>query len=162
SYTFTEEEATQNAKDLAEKVSEKSRLEDRKKSVGSEFKSKIDAVAAEINVLARKVTSGEEMREFRCRVELDVPNKKRFYIDLNSGQILKTEPFKVEDYQSTLNFDDETPVDELEEKFADKGEPIPEETERAIGEESHPAFPDGDDETESGLPDDDDATELQE
>lgn len=112
-YKFTDAEAMQNAKDLAEKLNEATRIENQFASIKAEFKAKTERVKAEIGVLTNKVGSGEEVREYRCTVELDIPNKQRKYIDLNTGEIIKTEPFHVEDYQTQLPFEDENGGDDF-------------------------------------------------
>lgn len=101
-YTFTEEEAKQNAKDLAQKLQDAEAAENQLTSIKSEFKAKIDLLKAAITDLRNKVASGTEQRQYRCRVVLDIESKTRIYIDAQTGETIATSPFRAEDYQTAL------------------------------------------------------------
>jgi hypothetical protein len=68
---LTTEEIATYSMELARLNQEESEVEDEKKSVVSSFKDRLDRFKFERNVLARKVTSGEEVRQVGCTVVKD-------------------------------------------------------------------------------------------
>ena len=70
---LTPSEIRELGQDLARKYSEITDLEDQKKAITSEYKSRIDAAAAETSALARKIENGYEFREVQCDLVIDVP-----------------------------------------------------------------------------------------
>lgn len=101
-YTFTEEEARQNAKDLAQRLQDREILEGQLTSIKSDFKAKIDSASSDISNLRNKVASGTEQRQYRCRIVLNFKKKIREYYDLNSNTLIETRPLQAEDYQTTI------------------------------------------------------------
>lgn len=104
-YRFTDDEARQNAKDLAQKMQDKESLEGQITSIKSDFKAKIDLADATIRDLRNKVASGTEQRQYRCRIALNFKKKIREYYDLNSNALIETRPLQAEDYQTTIPLD---------------------------------------------------------
>jgi hypothetical protein len=105
-YRFTDEEARQNAKDLAQKMQDKESLEDQLTSIKSDFKAKIDLADAQIRDLRNKVASGTEQRQYRCRIVLNFKKKIREYFDLNTNVLIETRPLQAEDYQTSIPLDE--------------------------------------------------------
>lgn len=105
-YRFTDEEARQNAKDLAQKMQDKESLEDQLTSIKSDFKAKIDLADATIRDLRNKVASGTEQRQYRCRIALNFRKKTREYFDLNTNVLIETRPLQAEDYQTSIPLDE--------------------------------------------------------
>lgn len=105
-YRFTEEEARQNAKDLAQKLQDAEGLENQLVSIKSDFKAKIDLAKAEIVTLRNRVSFGTEQRQFRCHVKLDTASKTRIYFDANTGELITTKPFQPEDYQTAMELEE--------------------------------------------------------
>ncbi len=101
-YHFTEEEKKEIASTMATKVTELKQLEDDKKAVTSSFKSKIDEVQAQINIAANNITTGYEMRNTKCEIEIDPVAKVVNYLDPETGKILKTRKAQSEDLQMEM------------------------------------------------------------
>ncbi len=101
-YTFTEEESRQNAKDLAQRLQDREILEGQLTSIKSDFKAKIDSASSDISNLRNKVASGTEQRQYRCRIVLNFKKKIREYYDLNTNVLIETRPLQAEDYQTTI------------------------------------------------------------
>lgn len=70
-YVFNEQEIAEKAKQLANECSEKQNLEDEKKAVMSDFKSKVDGKDAIIGLLSNHINFGFEMKTVLCDVEFD-------------------------------------------------------------------------------------------
>lgn len=59
-YRFTLEELEEKSKHLANSCKDRNCIEDQKKSVMSDFKSKLDSKSAEINIVSEHINSGYE------------------------------------------------------------------------------------------------------
>lgn len=70
---LTKEELLQAGKDLADRTSELSGLQEDKKRVVSDFTAKITSKEADISLLSGKVQSGYEYRMVTCTERLGVP-----------------------------------------------------------------------------------------
>jgi hypothetical protein len=101
-YKFTNEENRQNGVDLARKLEEQEKIELDFARIKSDFKARLDAVHSEIVSLRNKVQSGEEQRDYECRLELDDDQKERHYIDIHTGILIRAELFHPEDYQREI------------------------------------------------------------
>lgn len=96
-YNFTEDELKEKSKQLARSCDERNNLEDQKKSVMSDFKSKIDSKNAEINITSGHINNGYEWLTKTCDVEYDFDNSKKiFYYNNDRVGVEKMSP---QDYQ---------------------------------------------------------------
>jgi hypothetical protein len=79
-YEFTEVELLDLGRDLSLKSQELRNLEDQKKSVVSEFGSRMTIAKEQIGQLSDKVSAGYEMRDVLCMVDYHLPEggKKTF------------------------------------------------------------------------------------
>lgn len=104
-YNFTEEELKEKSKQLARSCDERNNLEDQKKSVMSDFKSKIDSKNAEINIASGHINNGYEWLTKTCDVEYDFDHGKKifYYNDLRVG----VEKMTKDDYQIKANLETE-------------------------------------------------------
>ncbi len=102
-YEFTEDEKRELSKRLANENQNKQRLDDEKKAVASNFKAKIDSAISSINLFASQISNGYEHRNFRCFKLLNFNRKMREFYDVDSGELIKEEPFLPGDYQMKLN-----------------------------------------------------------
>lgn len=100
--TFTPEQHSDNADQLAHHIHEKEALEDQLKEVKSSFKAKIDVAQANVNQFAKWRSQGYDMQEHKCNVFLDFERKKKVFKAEASGQILHEEEFSHEDFQMQL------------------------------------------------------------
>jgi hypothetical protein len=74
-YEFSREEITELAIELANHNQELRRIEEEKKSVVSEYGSKINISKERISSLSDKVSSGYEVRDIECEVRYHEPAK---------------------------------------------------------------------------------------
>lgn len=70
-YEFTPDELAAKADQISDAWKVKCQIDDQKKSVMSDFKSKLDSKEAEINLLANHLSNKFEFRSERCDVEKD-------------------------------------------------------------------------------------------
>lgn len=101
-YKFTDAERLEIASQLAAVTTRVNELEDRKKSVSSDFKAQIDAATATANSLSGKFTAGFEMRPTECRVDFDAKNGIKTYFNLKTGALVKTSEMNRYDYEQNL------------------------------------------------------------
>lgn len=106
---FTEDQLRSKAEELASKYSRVVRMEDEKKSVAAGYKSRIDVLLAEINLLATHVSEKCEYQNIGCRAFFDSPHygEKTIY-RCDTGEIVGTEAMTNEDRQMVLKFERDT------------------------------------------------------
>ena len=98
------EELADLSNTLAAKTMELAELEDRKKSVASDFKAKIDQMAATNNVIARKVNSKTDLRQVECVWQFDWENGKKTLFRTDTGEQIAADFIK--DFEMQTHFDD--------------------------------------------------------
>lgn len=76
-HRFSDEEIKNLSRELALENQNLSNLENQKKSVVSEYGSRMSICREQIGVLSDKVASGYEMRDIMCDVEYHAPEKNR-------------------------------------------------------------------------------------
>lgn len=74
-YEFSEAEMKELSIDLANTNQELRRLEEEKKSITSEYGSRMNICKERISSFSDKVSSGYEVREIECEVQYHVPRK---------------------------------------------------------------------------------------
>lgn len=102
---LTDEEKLAAGKTQADKAIEKIALENDAKRVGTDFKAKISAVEADLQVLANKISSGYEHRNVVCTEFLGdpEPDKKRIVRDDTGEQVAVHEMSTSELQRELLN-----------------------------------------------------------
>jgi hypothetical protein len=123
---LTEDEIKDYSKTLAEETQSVNSLENEKKSVTAEYTSKITRHKANISDLARKITTGEELREVGCRWE--------YFWEDGVKELIRTDTGRPIDKQSIKDYErqPELPVaDEDQEQEQDPADPA----EKTAGEE---------------------------
>lgn len=86
-YEFTDLEMLELGRDLSIKSQELRNLEDQKKSVVSEFSSRMTIAKEQIGQLSDKVASGYEMRDVYCTVVYHVPETgKKIFTRTDTGE----------------------------------------------------------------------------
>jgi len=126
-YEFTPAEMMEIAGEMARHHQERKATDDERKSAASQFKATIDVHDAQLNVLSENYRSGYVYRNLECHVEFDFIEKVRRYIRPDTGEIVKIEPLKEEDYQTSLydefaKLNKVAPKDEIELTPAEKPE----------------------------------------
>lgn len=102
-HEFDKDERLENAKQLAEALSESDRIDGELERVKADFKSRTTTVQAKIGGLRDKVTSGYEMRETRCEWRYDDPKKgKKSLYRLDTDTIVETVEMSEADKQGEL------------------------------------------------------------
>ena len=98
-YILNEDEKKEIAITMAQKVTELNQAEDDKKSVVSDFKSRIDGLQAEVNRSATLLNNGYEMRNMKCEIISDYDAKVFRYVRTDNGETIKERKMKSEDLQ---------------------------------------------------------------
>ncbi len=104
-HTFTTEELKDIASELARKVNEQATAEDEKKSITSSLKARLDELVARINKLSENYNSGFDYRDIECELRLDFDAKLRRYFNVETGETVKEEPLRPEDYQQSMDME---------------------------------------------------------
>lgn len=126
-HDFSDADRAEIAKDLANANLQKKRVEDEKKSVNSDFKSRIDRLDADINKLSQSLTSDFEMRNVECEVYFDSPQKGlKTVINRETGEVVSVEKMEPEDCQMPLDGIDGEGADPHAEILAACALPLPE------------------------------------
>lgn len=99
---LTEQEIKESGAQLAKSYSDMSELEDAKKSIVSDFKARIDKMAADISGFARKIQNGYEFRNVECEEVRDYDEKFVEVIRLDTGETLRTRVMTADELQTRL------------------------------------------------------------
>lgn len=100
---LTDEEKLAAGKTQADKAIEKITLENDAKRISADFKARISAVDAELQVLANKISSGYEHRNVTCTAYIGdpEPDKKRIVRD-DTGEHIAIEELTESELQREL------------------------------------------------------------
>lgn len=104
---FTEDELKDISKKLAYENKNFDELEDAKKSVTSEFTSKLNTARGNISKLSSNINNGYEYRAVDCTVELNTPEVgQKTIVRTDTGEIVRIEAMNSREKQGNLNFQD--------------------------------------------------------
>lgn len=103
-HKFTDAEMILKSQQLSQSCQVKQSIESDKKAVMSDFKSRIDLRTAEIEILAREVSSGQEMMTKTCVCNYDFANGVKIYI-YGGKEVGRIKMIDV-DYQLDVEFPD--------------------------------------------------------
>lgn len=112
---FTEEELRHLARLLSSFVQQKEQLEKEKKSIVSEWKSKIDSVDTQLKEVSNSYSKGYEWKDHLCYIYLNYETNTRHLLSAETGELLGTEPFLPRDYEKQHTIIEE----EIENDFVD-------------------------------------------
>lgn len=98
-YKFNDLEINDLAKELATLLIEIQAVERERKDVMDEFKHKLDAKEKKANDLVEKIDTGQEERDYECKVEKDYADNKLTYVNVDDGEVVKIEKMGEEDFQ---------------------------------------------------------------
>jgi len=102
-YEFTEEELKDFSKRLAYETRELMENEEAKKSVMSDFKSKIESSKEKISKLSNQINNGYEYRNIDCEVILNEPEAgMKQIVRKDTGELVKTLTMNSEEKQENL------------------------------------------------------------
>lgn len=99
---LTEKEIKESGANLARFHSEISDLENQKKSVVSDFKSKIEKATAEADIEARKIQNGYEYRSVECEVQKIFDEKVVQVVRTDTGEIIKQRAMTPDELQEKM------------------------------------------------------------
>lgn len=90
------------AMDLARNVAKTNEEEDRKKSVNSAFKDRLDRLALETRALARKVETGQDFREIECLWSFDSAKGTATLTRTDTGEVIAERKMSADELQAKL------------------------------------------------------------
>ena len=102
SVPLTDNEILKKSRQMADRMRQKRELEEALKTYQTQEKAKINSMQADITVLEAEINSGSEIRDIECEISKDTIAKERIWRSIQSGECLKREPFRKDDYQLDL------------------------------------------------------------
>ena len=105
-HTLSEEELKTISSEMAKQTIDRQGAEEAKKGVMSDFKARIDGLTADIARAARRVTTGYEHRDIKCRVEMDFEQGMVFYYRTDTGELAKERPMRPDERQKNMDFEE--------------------------------------------------------
>lgn len=102
-YTFNEEEKKKIATTMAEQVGQLHELQEQKKSLVSDIKSKMDAVTSTITTCARKIKDGYEMKSMNCRIEKVYERQQIRFIREDNDEVVEVRPMNPDELQLKMH-----------------------------------------------------------
>lgn len=116
-YTFTEIELLEMSAELAHRNQELRQLEDQKKSVVSDFGSRINVTKEVISQVSDKIASGYEMRDMEFVVSYHKPEKNMKTLFNEETGVEKVEKMALADFDLFSQFVEEEEKNEEESSF---------------------------------------------
>ena len=101
-YVFTREEKELKSQDLADAIHAKDVKEYEKKEAMKAFAAEIENLNGQIRTLGTQVRDGFEMRYIKCTVERDYTRRMKSFVSVETGDVVKREPFSEDDYQMRM------------------------------------------------------------
>lgn len=104
-YEFTHDEIHDKGLELARLTSEQAAIDNERKAVASEFKAKLDGIAASMETIGKHINNGYEHRYIDCDVIFHKPNTgmKTVYRK-DTGEEVRRENMSEEEMQLELEF----------------------------------------------------------
>jgi len=116
---FTNEEMQVKAQDMANKLRERTTLENEKKRAMANFASQLKSMDGEIAKLSSDYSAGYEYRNVKCDIFIDYAENIKRWVRSDTGKIAKESKLTVEDLQTEIP-PAEQAADEPEKKSTDK------------------------------------------
>lgn len=104
---FAEDEKQKIGADLARSTQKKMSLEDDKKAVVDQYKSKISSAEFDIKEFAKMLNQGYEFRDIECEIIRDFVEKKISFRRLDIDEIVDTRAMLPYELQMELDFQSE-------------------------------------------------------
>lgn len=98
------DEYMEKARKLANLEQDKEALELEKKESNADFNARTKKIEADIGVLTRVVSSGEEHREVDCLWKFNWPVGEKVLVRLDTGEVVRTESIRESERQQRLTF----------------------------------------------------------
>jgi hypothetical protein len=108
-YQFTELELKEKATQLARECREMEEVENEKKQINSDLKSKLDGHQAKISNLSNNINNGYEYRYIDCEVVLNKPiDGEKQIIRKDTGELVKQEAMTPSELQEELPLEEKS------------------------------------------------------
>lgn len=109
--TLTSEQTRTYSGELARLTQSQAELEDKKKEVTADYKAKIDACISQSRVIARKVSSGKEMRDVECRWDYIWNENIKYLIRLDTFEIIDSKVITEDEKQRHFEFEKKNQIE---------------------------------------------------
>ena len=109
---LTEAETRTYSGELARLTQSQAELEDRKKEVTADYKAKIDACISQSRVIARKVSTGKEMRDVECKWDFDYLHNVKHLIRLDTFAVEDSKAITEDERQRHFDFEKKKKAEE--------------------------------------------------
>ena len=101
-HLFSDIDKRRLSEELAEQCIRVEILDSELKKIKSDYKAKLDGVAAKIKEFSQKIQSGWELRDFECIIEKDLEEKTITYIDVDTDKIIESRKMEPHEYQLAI------------------------------------------------------------
>ena len=106
---FTPDELRTKADEMAEKYARVSALEEEKKQVASDYKSRIDVLSSEVATLSRHISQKQEYQQVPCFAYLDWPKYgEKTIVRTDTNETVSVETMGPADRQLAIQFERDT------------------------------------------------------
>ena len=122
SVELTETEVLEYSKELAKHTQDLDTLEVRKKDLVAELNAGIAKIKAELNILSRKIVTGEEERDVECQWDFDWEGGVRVLVRQDNAEEVRSLPISDFERQAAVPTEDEEEGEPANEDFAEEGE----------------------------------------
>jgi len=112
---FTTEERSDLVETMSEGVIELNSLQEEKKTVVSQYQSKINEVQAKVHTAAQRLSSGFEMRMQDCEIVYDYDHKTVEVFQLDPLDLIEERTMTAQELQMAMDFDREQKPEETSE-----------------------------------------------
>lgn len=92
----------QRSEEISELIIQQAEKEEEKKAIAKDFKKQIDELKTDIDRRSRDLQQGYELIDRPCKKRKNYTDSCWEYYDDITEEIIKTEPFSEEDYQSSI------------------------------------------------------------
>lgn len=100
---LTGEEIKERSEQLADEIHNLNLIEQEKKAVMKRYASDIEGCKERILNFKNAVRDGYEYRNVECMIERDFKRRIKRFISMDSGKVIRTEPFNDADRQMQLS-----------------------------------------------------------
>ena len=103
---FSQDEILRKGIELARLNLDKTRIDNEKKAVVSEYKAKLDGKDAEIAVIGNQISNGFEHRNVECQIDWHSPTTgKKTTTRLDTNEVIRIESMTAEEMQMEIEFE---------------------------------------------------------
>jgi len=109
-HDLTQDERNEMNTQLTDKLIEISEVEDEKKAKAAQFKARLDGLNGDVNLLARQLRDGYIFYTVSAERRRNYLLKRWEYVNPETGELLKSEPFMGRDFQMRVGDNFEDPI----------------------------------------------------